>query len=122
MLRVDPEAARPTAPAAVTGPTLAVPPPTGAGPAGVSTGFPRTPQGAVGQLGAIGSAVLQGMSIPYTNDVYTSWALPGGVGAAEWPMTRNVQAFLAAARMRRETDIAGTVIAPPAAGQIKGVD
>ena len=122
MLRVDPGAARPTAPAAVTGPTLLVPPPTGAGPAGVATGFPRTPEGAVGQLGAIGTAVLQGMSIPYTNDVYTAWAMPGGVGIQRWPMTVNVQAFLEAARMGPEKDLAATVIAVPAAGQVKGVD
>jgi hypothetical protein len=122
MLRVDPEAARPTAPAAVTGPTMEIPPPAGAGPAGVATGFARTPEGAVGQLGAIGTAVLQGMSVPYTNDVYTAWAMPGGVGIQRWPMTVNVQAFLEAARMGPEKDLAATVIAVPAAGQVKGVD
>ena len=100
MLQVDRQASLPTTPAAVAGPTMQIPPATGVGPAGVATGFPRTPEGAVGQLAAIGTAVLQGMSIPYTNDVYTDWALPGGVGMEQWPMTGNVQAFLDAARIR----------------------
>jgi hypothetical protein len=80
MLQVDRQASLPTTPAAVAGQTLQIPPATGAGPAGVASGFPRTPEGAVGQLAAIGTAVLQGMSIPYTNDVYTGWpcrAMPG---------------------------------------------
>lgn len=122
MLQVDRQAALPTTSAAVAGPTLQIPPATGAGPAGVPSGFPRTPEGAVGQLAAIGTTVLQAMSIPYTNDVYTDWALPGGVGMEQWPMTSNVQAFLDAARMGQDKDIAGTVIALPAAGQVKGVD
>jgi hypothetical protein len=122
MLQVDRQASLPTTPAAVAGPTMQIPPATGAGPAGVPIGFPRTPEGAVGQLGAIGAAVLQGMSIPYTDDVYSGWALRGGVGVAEWPMAGNVQAFLDAARTGQEEDLAGTVIAVPAAGQVKGVD
>jgi hypothetical protein len=106
----------------VPGPTMRIPSSTGVGRAGIAAGFPRTPEGAVGQLAAIGTAVLQGMSIPYTNDVYHHWATPGGVGVAEWTMTRNVQAFLDAARMGQETDRAVSVVAIPAAGQVKGVD
>jgi hypothetical protein len=60
--------------------------------------------------------------LPYTNEVYTSWALPGGVGIEQWPMTGNVQAFLDAARTGQEENMAVTVIVAPAAGQIKGVD
>jgi hypothetical protein len=122
MLQVDRHASLPTTAAAVAGPTVQIPPATGAGPAGVASGFPRTPEGAVGQLAAIGAAVLRGMSILYTNDVYTGWALPGGVGVAEWPMTGNVQAFLDAAQIDQGKHIAATVIALPAAAQVKGVD
>jgi hypothetical protein len=122
MLQVDRQAALPTALSAEPGPTMRIPPGTGIGPTGIAAGFPRTYGGAVAQLAAIGTAVLQGMSIPYTNDVYHQWAMPGGVGVTEWPMTRNVQAFLSAARMGQETDRAISVVAIPAAGQIKGVD
>ena len=122
MLQVDMQAALPTTPAAVAGPTIRIPSSTEVGPTGIPTGFPRTPEGGVGQLAAIGTAVLQGMSIPHTNDVYHQWAMAGGVGVTEWTMTRNVQAFLDAARMGQETDRAISVVAIPAAGQVKGVD
>jgi hypothetical protein len=101
---------------------MEIPPSTVIGPAGVPTGFPHSHEGAVGQLAAIGVTVLQGMSIPHTNDVYWRWALPGGVGVERWQMTANVQAFLAAAQMGQEKDLSASVVAVPAAGQVKGVD
>lgn len=122
MLTVTPRDARPTTPAAIPAPTIVVPPPTRTGPADVPTGFPRTPEGAVGQLAAIETAVLQGMSITYTHDVYSRWALPDGVGVAGWEMTRDVQAFLGAARMGPALDLTATVVATPAAGLVKGAD
>ena len=122
MLEVQPVDSRPTSPAAVAGPMMEIPPSTVIGPAGVPTGFPHSHEGAVGQLAAIGVTVLQGMSIPHTNDVYRRWALPGGVGVERWQMTANVQAFLAAAQMGQEKDLSASVVAVPAAGQVKGVD
>ena len=38
--------------------------------------------------------VVEAMSIPVAHQIHTAWALPGGATAAEWAMTRNVQAFL----------------------------
>jgi hypothetical protein len=122
MLRVDPTASRPTAPAPVPGPVLTVPPATTAGPVRVPSGFPRTPAGAVGQLAAIETTVLQAMSIPLAHRVYRAWALPGGTGPGGWELTGNVRAFLGAAGMGAELDPAATVVATPAAGQVKGTD
>jgi hypothetical protein len=122
MLEVQPADSRPTAPAAIAGPVIEIPPSTVVGPAGVPTGFPHTHEGAVGQLAAIEVTVLQGMSIPHTNDVYQRWALPDGVGVERWQMTANVLAFLAAAQMGQEKDLSASVVAVPAAGQVKGVD
>jgi hypothetical protein len=122
MLRVDPAASRPTAPARVPTPTLTVPPATTAGPVMVPAGFPRTPAGAVGQLAAIETTVLQAMSIPLANQVYRAWALPGGTGPGDWELTGNVRSFLGAARMGAELDLAATVVVTPAAGQVKGTD
>ena len=122
MLEVQPADSRPAAPAAVAGPVIEIPPSTDVGPEGVPAGFPHTPEGAVGQLAAIEVTVLQGMSIPHTNDVYRHWGLPGGVGVERWQMTANVQAFLAGAEMGQEKDLSASVVAVPAAGQIKGVD
>jgi hypothetical protein len=122
MLQVQPGDSRPTALAAIAGPVMEIPPSTHAGLAGVPAGFPHTSEGAVGQLAAIEATVLQGMSLPHTNDVYQRWALPGGVGVERWPMTANVQAFLTAAQMGDEKDMTASIVAVPAAGHIKGVD
>jgi len=122
MLEVQSADARPTAPAAIAGPVIEVPPSTVIGPAGVPAGFPHTAEGAVGQLAAVEVTVLQGMSIPHTNDVYQRWSLPGGVGVERWQMTANVQPFLAAAQMGQQKDLSASVVAVPAAGQVKGVD
>jgi hypothetical protein len=122
MLEVQPADGRPTAPAPIAGPAIEIPPSTVIGPAGVPAGFPHTAEEAVGQLAAIEATVLQGMSIPHANDVYQRWAMLGGVGAERWRMTANVQAFLAAAQMGPEKDMSASVVAVPAAGQIKGID
>jgi hypothetical protein len=122
MLTVTADDAQPTTPATVPGPVIDVPPATRTGPAGVATGFPRTAEGAIGQLAAVEVAVLQAMSIRYTHTVYDGWAMPGGIGADGWAMTANVQAFLTAAKMTDQLDMTATVVATPAAGQVKGVD
>jgi hypothetical protein len=122
MLQVAPDDARRGVPAAVAGPVIDVPPATGVGPAQVPTGFPRTPQGAVGQLAAIEATVVQGMSIPQANQVYEQWALRGGAGVADWALTKNVQNFLASAGQGQSTDPTVAVTATPAAGQVKGTD
>ncbi|HET7477096.1 MAG TPA: hypothetical protein VFJ97_13875 [Dermatophilaceae bacterium] len=122
MLQASAEDARGSVPAAVAGPFIHVPPATGSGPARVPTGFPRTPEGAVGQLAAIETTVLQGMSIPQANQVYQAWALPGGVGVAGWVLTKNVQNFLAGAGQGQTKDPVVAVTATPAAGQVKGSD
>jgi len=122
MLQVQPADAKATAPAPTPGPTIQIPPSTRTGPAGVPAGFPHTPEGAVGQLAAIGTAVLQAMSISHTNEVYTHWAMPGGVGVERWRMTENVQAFLSTAQISQEKNLSVTVVAIPAAAQIKGTD
>lgn len=122
MLQVTEEDARPTSPAMSPAPALVIPAATGVGPADVPTGFPRTPEGAVAQLAAIEVTVLQRMSLAYTQTVHRGWALPGGPGWEDWPMSANVRTFLQAADMREELDLSATVTAVPAAGQVKGVD
>lgn len=122
MLRAGPRDARAGTPAAIAGPTIAIPAAGRTGPAGIPTGFPRTPAGAIGQLAAIETAVLQGMSIPQANRIHQAWAMPGGPGVAAWPMTANVQAFLAAAGQGQAKDPGVAVTATPVAGQVKGAD
>lgn len=122
MMSVTAQDARRGIPAAVAGPVIDVPAATGPGVAGVPTGFPHTPQGAVGQLAAIETTLLQGMSIRQTATAYESWALPGGVGVAGWAMTQNVQSFLASAGQGQTKDMTVVVTATPVAGQVKGTD
>jgi hypothetical protein len=122
MLAVGPADSRASTPAAVAGPTINIPASTRQGPASVPAGFPRTPEGAVAQLAAIETTVLQGMSIAAANQVYEQWALPGGVGIAGWEITQDVQAFLTTAQMGSEKDMASSVVATPAAAQVKGTD
>jgi hypothetical protein len=122
MLAVSAEDARPTTPAAVPAPSIEIPPATTPGPADVPTGFPHTPEGALGQLAAIDVTVLQGMSIAATNHVYAAWVLPGGVGVTEWAMTKNVQAFLGAAGMGANKSATAAVVVNPAAARVKGSD
>lgn len=122
MLEVPTDAALSGTPAATSGEAIEIPPATTTGPAGVPSGYPKTPGGAAGQLAAIEMEVMQGMSIPYTNEVYKRWALPKGVGAKNWPLTQNVQAFLASAGQSQTKDTSVTVTTEPAAAQIKGTD
>lgn len=131
MLAVDPAASRSGVPAAVAAPGIAIPAATANGQSRVPTGFPRTPQGAVGQLAAIETSVLSAMSLPATREVYREWALPGGPGAAGWPLTFNVRAFLSGAgAVGQAAGVAAgqakdptVVVTPtPVAAQVKGVD
>ena len=69
MLAVPPEAGRSGAPSTRQVPTMTLPAAVRVGPAGVATGFPQTPEGAVAQLAAIETTVLQNMScLLYTSD------------------------------------------------------
>ncbi|MEJ7742392.1 MAG: hypothetical protein WKF73_07500 [Nocardioidaceae bacterium] len=120
MLAVTPADSRPTQPAATAAPPISIPASTEVGPAAVPTGFPHTPEGAVGQLAAIEITVLQAMSIAHTGEVYEQWAMSGG-DVASWEMTQNVQAFLGAAEMGDHKDITTTVMAKPVAALVKGV-
>lgn len=102
---------------------LAVPAADAVGPAGVATGFPRTPEGAVAQLAAIEVTVVEAMSIPVAHQVHDAWSLPGGTSAGEWAMTRNVQVFLTTlGDQGNAKDDSVLVTATPAAGQVKGAD
>lgn len=103
-------------------PALTIPSGVVPGPALVLTGFPRTPEGAVGQLAAIETTVLQSMSLATAGEVYAAWALPGGAGPEAWPLTTSVRAFLGGAEMGEAKDEAATVAIEPAGAMVKGTD
>ena len=63
------------------------------------------------------------MSLPLAGEVYQAWALNGGVGAAAWTQTRNVQSFLTHARQSSNVKDPGTLVSvSTAAVQIKATD
>lgn len=122
MLAVPPAAARSGTPSTEVGPAIAVPAAGRVGPADVATGFPRTPEGAVGQLAAIESAVLQGMSIEIATAIFQAWSAPGAPPASQWALITNIQAFLASNAGSKAGSVGALVVATPVAGQVKGSD
>lgn len=95
----------------------------GRGPAGVATGFPHNPEGAVAQLAAIEQTVLDAMSLPVTEEVHAAWALPGAPTFEDWEMTDNVRAFLRSGQQGgQEKDLTTVVTATPAMALVKGTD
>lgn len=123
MLQVPQDAAFPGEPTNRKIPGIEVPSGTAInGPGQVMTGFPQTPEGAIGQLAQIDIAVLQAMSLPTAQEVYATWALPGGVAADEWWITASVEAFLTNTQMGEVKDPDAAVTVEPAAALVKGTD
>ena len=122
MLAVPPEASRSGTPSARRSPTLTLTPAGRVGPAGVPTGFPKTPEGAIGQLAAIETTVLQGMSIDRAHQVHAAWSTPNAVPVEAWELTGNIQAFLSSGAGQYADSLHAAVVATPVAAQVKGVD
>lgn len=123
MLEVSPADATAGAPSTTVADGITIPNPTTTGPARVATGFPHTPQGAAGQLGAIVVEVVQTMSIPRAHEIHKVWSQPSAGPAEEWAMTQNVAAFLASAGLSgQEAGTRARVEVTPVAAQIKGTD
>lgn len=123
MASVDERAGFSPDPAVTQAGHIMIPNSTTTGPAGVASGFPHTPEGAVGQWAAIEQAVLEAMSLPVTTGIHQEWVAAGGPGVEEWELTRNVQAFLASARQGGAVkDDTTLVTASPVAALVKGSD
>lgn len=101
---------------------IGVPAATMLGAADVPTGFPHSNEGAVAQLAAITSTVLQGMSMDVARAVHQQWTAPGAVAFENWELTANVQAFLASAAGAYTDEAWTSVVATPVAAQVKGTD
>ncbi len=97
MLAVSAQDARPGTPSLTAAGTISVPIATTLGAAEVPTGFPHTPEGAVGQLAAIATTVLDAMSIEETTAVYGAWSADGAPPVDTWELARAVQGFLGSA-------------------------
>jgi hypothetical protein len=122
MLRVAPEDSRRGIPTYQPLPTITIPAAGTGGPALVTTGYPHTPEGAIGQLAAIETSVLQMMTLEYARAVWQAWSAPGSPAGEAWELTANVQAFLASTAGQQAGTGTTSVTAIPTAGQVKGTD
>jgi hypothetical protein len=107
--------------AETAGPPIAVPKGTGkivpGGPP-VTTGFPRTPQGALGQLAAIDEAALSTVDATRIHEVYQWAAAPGAVSESEWRPAYSIGRLLESVGNQngKQAEVSYSVVQ----GQIKG--
>lgn len=93
------------------------------GPAGVPTGYPHTPAGAVGQLAAIEQSVLENMDLSHAQDVHDQWVSQGGPSYSTWSLTKHTQSFLGASGDPGSAKGPTTVVEmTPAGAMVKGTD
>ena len=90
------------------------------GPAGVTTGFPPTAEGALAQLVALDQAVLQSASVPEAQRLIRAWARRGGPTPTTWSGVRAVAEMLSAAEVPASGSPSFTVSATPELGLVKG--
>jgi hypothetical protein len=102
------------------GAPIVLPPPTGVGPAGVPTGFPHTPEGAMAQLAAIDQSALQSGSMDGARAVISAWAMPGGPTTTSWSGVRAMRTLLDATGLSSSGSGQLAVVLTPLMGQIKG--
>ncbi len=102
------------------GPPIVLPPATDTGPAGVPTGFPRTPEGAIAELAAIDQTALQSGSLSGARAVIAAWALPGGPTTTSWSGVEAMRTLLTATGLSGGGSPQLAVVLTPLMGQIKG--
>ena len=65
---------------------------------------------------------VHALSLQTAQEVYGTWALPGGVRAEDWWITASVRAFLTSTDMGEVKDPSASVALEPAASLVKGTD
>jgi hypothetical protein len=122
MPEVGEEAAHP-APVSLDDPgaPIVLPAATSTGAAGVPTGFPETPQGAMAQLAAVDAAVLQAGSLTAARSVALGWIAPGGPSPVTWSPLQALGELFDSARLSGGGSPRLHVTLTPLMGQVKGV-
>jgi hypothetical protein len=122
LMPVVPESASRPAPVSNRdpGPPIVLPRATVTGPAGVLTGFPRTPEGAMAQLAAIDQTALQSGSLSGARAVIAAWALPGGPTTTSWSGVEAMRTLLTATGLSSDGSPQLAVVLTPLMGQVKG--
>ena len=99
--------------------SIVVPQPTSLGPAEVGTGFPQTPEGALGQLIAIDERALDTASVVVAQDVITAWAAPAGPTPGTWSGVAAVSELLEASGLPGNGSSDLTVQLEPSMGAVR---
>lgn len=122
MLPVSAAAATGGTPALGTLPTIDIPVVDQVGAEGIPTGYPQTPEGAVGQLGEILISVLGAMDLTHAQRVQQTWFEDPTSSGGSWPVLSLIQSFLTAGRMPAGLEPGASLTVVPAAGLVKGSD
>ncbi|GAB3314401.1 hypothetical protein GCM10027451_29310 [Geodermatophilus aquaeductus] len=120
MPSADPDDALPRPVSTQAADALELPRATGVGAAGVLTGFPRTPEGALAQLAAIDVTAMGSGSMNGVQGVITEWAAPGGPTARTWSGVHGMARLLTAAGVSGSGSPQLAVVVRPVMGLIKG--
>lgn len=100
--------------------TIVVPAATAQGPAQVPTGFPHTPQGALGQLAAIDQVALESGTLTGARSVITSWAMPGGPTPSTWSLVQALVTLFNTSGVSSGGSSQLALVLTPVMGEIKG--
>lgn len=101
---------------------IVLPVATGVGPVGVPSGFDHTPQGALAQLAAIDSNVLDTATLDHARDVIEQWAAPGGPTGQSWSAVKALASFHSAAGLSGGASPGLSMRATPMMGLVKATD
>jgi hypothetical protein len=102
------------------GAPIVLPPQRGLDRLGVSTGYPRTPEGAIAQLAAIDQIAMQSGSLPGVRAVITGWAAAGGPSASTWSGVKAMTGLLDSAGLSAAGSPNLSIVFTPAMGLVKG--
>ena len=91
------------------------------GAAGVASGFPHTPLGAMAQMIAIDQVALQSGSLAGVRAVIGAWAVPGGPTAQSWSGVAAMASLLSGAGLSGAGSSSLSVVLVPAMGLVKGM-
>lgn len=122
MPSADPAAAQPSTLSTRDPGMIAVPSSTAAGPVGIPSGFPHSPEGALAQLAAIDTDVLNTATLDRARQVVDVWAATGGPTGESWSGVKAVAAFLSAAGLSGSATSGLAVRATPMMGLVKATD
>ncbi len=122
MPAADPAAAQPAVLSVRDPGSIDLPASTGPGPIGIASGFPQTPQGALAQLIAIDTDVLNTATLDHAREVIGGWAAPGGPSGQSWSAVKALASFHSAAGLSGGASPGLSMRATPMMGLVKAAD